>query len=402
MSGSQDVDIIVPQVGEAVAEVTLVRWLKAPGEHVKRGEPLFEVDTDKALVEVEAFVDGTLAEIIIPEGSAVMPQQVVGRVAPSEPGEGATVTARESEPGVPEPTEVGQRLAAELRSAPSSAGDRGGRRAFSPKARRLAESLGVNLETVRGTGPNGLVTARDVEVAQSDAGSQAAERRKLSPMRRTVAERTQASKQQVPHYYLTVDADMTEAQRLRQYCQARLGWSQRPTVTDLIVRASALALGQMPALNVRYHDGQLEIRHTVDVGVAIALDDGLVVPVLATADRVSLQATAQWLRQAAERARQGRLLPQDLAAKSLVVSNLGMYGIDSFFAIIDQPDPMILAAGRVADRLVPVHGQPAVCPMCTLSLSVDHRALDGATAARYLKRVQAHLEDPFELLGASE
>jgi pyruvate dehydrogenase E2 component (dihydrolipoamide acetyltransferase) len=395
MSIPSTVDVIVPQVGEAVAEVRLVRWLKAPGEPVKRGEPLFELDTDKALVEVEAFVDGTLVEIVVPEGGAVLPQQVVGRVLVADSKSPVTLAHTVSQP---EPVTGESQVASPEPLPPTPAGERGERRAVSPKARRLAEQLGLILDMVQGTGPDGLVTVSDVEAAQRAASVYPAQAPSWLSRRQAIAERTLASKQQVPHFYLTVDADMTEARRLRAHCTAELDWPQPPTFTDLIVRATALALAAMPRVNVRYMDGQLEARPSVDIGVAIALDEGLMAPVLAGADQASLRATAEWLRAAAERARQGRLQQQDLRSKSLVVSNLGMYGIDSFIAIIDQPDPMILAVGRVADRVVPVAGQPAVRAMSTLTLSVDHRALDGAVAAQFLKQVQARLESSFDLL----
>lgn len=432
------IEVVVPQVGEAIAEVTLVTWLKSEGDYVRRGEPLFEVDTDKAIVEVEAFAEGTLTQILVPEGGAVMPQQVVALLTPegeaeAAPSPDAEVVAQAAE--VPPPTQavpdvkispVAQRIAAELgvdlskvqgtgpgrrvtaedvhRAAGVEVGKRvpppadGGppRVLASPKARRLAKELGVDLHRLQGTGIDGMIVAEDVQaalVAPRPSGP-----RPLSKLRRSIATRMQLSKQTIPHFYLMVDVDMTQAQHLRTYCGEKLGWEQAPTYTDIVVRACALALADMPALNVTYADEGMVRRGTVGIGIAVSVEDGLIVPVLPTADQLSLRQTSEAARGLIARAREGRLRGGDLSQKSMVVSNLGMYGVDAFVAIIDPPDPMILAVGRIADRVVPVEGQAAIRPMSTLTLSVDHRALDGVAGSEFLTRVKDLLESPFELL----
>lgn len=432
------IEIVVPQVGEAVAEVTLARWLKSEGDYVRPGDVLFEVDTDKAIVEVEAFAEGTLVEILVPDGSPVMPQQVVALLAPAGEAEAAppaeavapTVKPPRAAPGAPDEkvSPVARRLAAELgvslsevrgsgpsgrvmaedvrehASRPSDGGalapaDGGHTRVLaSPKARRVAKDLDVEWRGLVGTGVDGLITAADVEAVAQVAPPVPTGVQPLSKLRRSIAARMQASKQTIPHFYLTVDVDMTQAEQLRIYCRDTLRWERPPTYTDIIVRACALSLAAMPTINVIYTDEGLARRGTVDIGIAVGAEDGLLVPVLPHTDQLSLQEVTQATQALVERARKGRLREADLSQKSMVVSNLGMYGVDTFVAIIDPPDPVILAVGRVADRIVPVEGQAAIRPMSTMTLSVDHRALDGVAGARFLTQVKDSLESPFELL----
>lgn len=299
-----------------MSELQIVRWLKRPGDRVARGEILFEVDTEKTVLEVEAYEDGVLEEISAGDGEVVAPLQRVGALRP-------------------------------LEAAPSRA------------------------LVAAGGGP-------------------------LSRARAALAERTQHSKQQVPHFYLFADVDMTAALRLRE-SMGDAG-DGRPTITALIVRAVALTLAAHPELNASFVDGSLLRRNAVSVGVAVGSDDALVVAVVPDAAGLSLAATAEAVRDATRRAREGRLREADLGPRSTVVSNLGMHGVQAFAAIIDEPDPFIVAVGAVRDAVVAVDGAPAVRPMSTVSLSVDHRALDGIQAARLLGELRGRLERADELL----
>jgi pyruvate dehydrogenase E2 component (dihydrolipoamide acetyltransferase) len=437
------IEIVVPQIGEAISELTIVEWRKQEGDHVKPGEVLFEVDSDKAIVEVDAFIEGTLVKILKPAGSAVLPQDVVALVEPLgsvlEPAPAGEISTHEDGRAAkdePKISPLARRVAEELGidlSARSGSGP-GGRitaddvKAFaehqvavpthapepperviaSPKAKRLAKDQGIDLNGIAGTGLDGLIVTRDLELLVSQslvrAHSQAplhpgASIQPLSKLRQTVATRMQASQQTIPHFYLMVDVDMTHAQNLRAYCTQTLNWERPPTYTDLIVRACALALRAMPSFNVSYSDQGMGQHRSVNIGLAVNTEDGLIVPVLPHADYLSLWDTSQQVREIAERARRGRLNPSDLSEKSMAISNLGMYGVDAFVAIIDIPDPMILAVGQIADRIVPVNGQAVIRPMSTFTLSVDHRALDGVQGARFLTRVKGYFEQPFELLG---
>lgn len=415
------IEIVVPQIGEAVAELTLMNWLKAEGDVVRKGDVLFEVDSDKAIVEVEAYVDGTLLAIHSPAGSAVMPQQVVALLQPAdEPSAAQPKPAPEPERvSAPKVSPVAQRLAADLDvdlatvtgSGPGgritaddvriranhNAPDPAARINASPKAKRLAREQGIDLDTLRGSGINGMVRVRDVEAVQPALPAAASS---LTKLRQTIAARTIQSKQTIPHFYLMADVHMSAVNHLREYCRSR--WEQRPpTYTDMLVRACALALRDHPHMNQHFTDAGLVAHDSVSIGVAVHTDAGLVAPVIPNADSLSLRGLSAAMRDMTDRARAGRLKPSDMGSKSMVVSNLGMYRVDAFVAIIDMPDPMILAVGRVTDRAVVVSGQVGVQPVCTLTLSADHRALDGVPAAQFLEAVVAHLENPFALLGDS-
>ena len=437
------VEIVVPQIGEAVAELTLLAWLKQVGDTVKKGEVLYEIDSDKAIVEVEAFVDGTLTEIFYPDDSSVLPLQVVAIVETIEENSSPIPKSSETSPVESEELKngrkvspVAQRFAIEHDiNLKGVVGTGPGERVViedvrklletnhqanhklvpdllkhpinaSPKARRIARDHNVDLTQLRGTGVDGMIRVKDVEPAsvslsapsQTAIPDVAGQTVELSKIRQTIAKRTSASKRDVPHFYLMVDVDMTESNRLRAYCLDQLKWEKAPTYTAILLRACALALTTFPHANSSYVDNSLIQRTDIHIGVATDTPDGLVVPVIKDADKQGLETISQTLRETAHRARERRLRPTDLGEKSMVISNLGMYAVDQFIAIIDVPDPMILAVGRVADRVVPVNGQIAIKPMCTLSLSIDHRVMDGVQGAQFLERIKDSLEYPFELL----
>lgn len=430
------VEVVVPQIGEAVSELTLTQWIKHAGDVVKAGDVLFEIDSDKAIVEVEAFVDGTLTEVLFGDGASVMPLQVVAAI------ETETLAAAPQEHArPPEPTErmpagngakaspVAERMAADMgidlanisgtgpggritlddvrqydaRRQPSTQTDFVIRPLASPKARLLARQRQIDLALVTGSGSGGMIITRDLERYTPSAPVPVPAPPMIaeapSRMRQVIAQRMTASKQQVPHFYLMTEVNMTQAQALRKYCVDELHWERAPTYTDLLVRACALALRAHPEINRSFQDGGIITHEAINIGVAVSTDDGLVVPTLPDADRTSLREVSANVREVAARAREKRLRPADLTSKSLTISNLGMYRVDAFIAIIDMPDPMILAVGRIADRVVAVDKQVAIQPMCTLTLSVDHRALDGAVAAQFLERIAAILEAPFAILG---
>jgi pyruvate dehydrogenase E2 component (dihydrolipoamide acetyltransferase) len=430
-------EIIIPHVGETTRTVRITRWLKNVGDPVVKGEAILEVETDKAVLEIEAYEDGILDEVVVQEDEEADALQVVGylrstgedaeearavaeRAIRSPEQAAAAIAATAAETGI-SATPVARRLADELgvqidsvegtgphgrvtqadvrrmveeRSARAETGQ--GRVRASPKARQLAKELGVELRAVAGTGADGLVTSDDVR-RTSAAGDRI---HALPKIRRVIAERMSLSKKTVPHFYLMVDADMSGAKRLRGHCTDELGWERPPTYTDIVVRATALAVAGHPELNVEYREeasGWVQ-RLGVGIGVAVSVPDGLIVPVVGDADRLTLQETSDRIRQLTQRARVGRLRAEDFGEKSLVVSNLGMYGVDAFIAIIDVPDPMIVAVGKVADRVAVEDGLPIVRPMATLTLSGDHRVLDGVQAAEFLRDVKRLVESPFDLV----
>lgn len=427
---------MVPQIGEAVAELTLVSWLKHPGDMVKTGDVLFEIDSDKAIVEVEAYVDGRLIEVLAEDGSSVLPLDVVGVIETAAEADIPAASAPEPATEAPQPvpakpieadgkkaTPVAQRIASEQGidlTAITGTGPRGrilaedvfrqvqptdlspaNRRInASPKARRLAKERGVDLSLLQGTGVDGMIRVQDIEAAQSPpAATLNGAVEPLSKLRQTIAMRTLQSKHQVPHFYLMAEVNMSQAQALRSYCVSTAGWERPPTYTAILIRACALALGEMPSLNRSYTDAGLLRHEHISIGVAVDTGEGLMAPVIRDAGKLDLYATATALQDVVQRTQTGRLKPADMGERSMTISNLGMYSVDQFIAIIDQPDPMIMAVGRVADRVVALNGEVAVQPMCTLTLSVDHRVLDGAQGARFLERVKNHLEQPYAILG---
>jgi pyruvate dehydrogenase E2 component (dihydrolipoamide acetyltransferase) len=423
-----EIEIVVPQVGEAVSEVTLVEWLKQEGDEIQKGDVLFTVDTDKAVVEVEAFAEGTLSKILVPAGSAVMPQDVVALLE----GEGEEQAADDRELSERDlkseitASPVAQRVARErgvdlarvegtgpggqitaqdVRLAagrPQGKKPGAGRRApASPKAKRLAQESGVDLANVSGSGEGGLITAADVQASiQRDATAASRDARitPFSKRREAVAQRMSLSKQEIPHFYLMMDVDMSAVNELREHCVSQLGWERPPTYTDLIVKACALALRELPSLNATFTESGRQGRASIDIGVAVGLEDGLIVPIVAGADQLNLEQISQKIRSFSERAKSGRLRGSEVGQKSMVVSNLGMYDVDSFVAIIDVPDPMILAVGKVKDEVVPVDGAVVIRPYCRLTLSIDHRILDGIQGSQFLQHIKKELEAPDHLL----
>jgi len=366
------VEIVVPQVGEAVSEVRIVEWFKSVGDPVEKGEPLFELDTDKAILQVEAFVSGRLIEVRAGAGSEVVPKQIVGLLAVDAPLPMATAQALAAAPHN-EPAEVG----------PLDAARTVGARRATPRARRRAEELGVDIESIGASAPGRQLNAREIEqaAARPDLPDRAQRRREA------IAQRTTANKQTIPHFYSYVDIDMSSAIKFRS------ATDPRPTFTDLIVYSCARVLVDEPRLNVQYSGQRVTARHSVDIGIVVALDEGMIVPVLRSAERLTPEQTSAAVQDLVQRSRNGRLRDYEVGSRAMSVSNLGMYGVDGFSAIVDQSESMILAVGRVADAAVPIGLNVEVRPRCTLTLSADHRVLDGVDAARFLAALRRRLEE---------
>jgi pyruvate dehydrogenase E2 component (dihydrolipoamide acetyltransferase) len=387
-------DVIMPALGVAQEKGTLINWRKSEGQSVTKGEPLMEVETDKATVEIEAPASGILINVTaspgdeIPVGNRIAiiftPGETVDAATPA-PAKSPEVVARKPAPAKTKPTTETKAPRTEVTLA-------------SPAARRIARERGLDLSSVHGSGPEGAILAEDV--VRPDSGQSATpgppkikETIQLTPMRRIVGERMTKSKQTAPHFYLSMDADMTEVTRRRSALKEK-GEELVPSINDFILSASARALKDFPSLNAAFTDQRVEIYSDINIGVAVALEEGLVVPVIRNADRLSLQELAKQSRELAEKARKKKLFPLDYEGGTFTVSNLGMLGVDNFIAIINPPQCAILAVGQVTPRVVP-HGEGiAVRPMMTISLSADHRVVDGAIAARFLQEVKRLLERP--------
>lgn len=364
-------NVIMPALGLAQETGTVLRWLRREGERVRKGEPLLEVETDKATVELEAPADGILTGITAAAGASVPVGQVIGLILAE--GETAAQT-----PG---------------------AGDAATQRVrASPKARRLARERGVDLASLAGTGPGGAALAADVTAAvAADRGRQAPElQAPLSTTWRLMAERTTRSWTTVPHFFLLREVDATALIEGRD--RARRQGGADITYSDVLVKCAALALREHPALNARWDHDLIVTSAEINVGLAVATDQGLVVPVIHGADRLSLAEIARRRSDLVKRARDAMLRPDDLRGGTFTISNLGMYEVDAFTAIINPPQAAILAVGRIAQRVVPVDGTPAVRPMLALSLSCDHRVVDGARGAQFLTALADLLEQQVDQL----
>jgi pyruvate dehydrogenase E2 component (dihydrolipoamide acetyltransferase) len=380
-------DVIMPALGMAQETGKVVRWLKAEGETVAKGEALLEVETDKVTVELESPADGILAGISAAEGADVPVGETIAFVL----AVGETVP----EPVAAVPSEVATVVPRPSRSEADVQAPAGGRRRSlaSPKARRIAAERGVDLAALAGSGPGGAVVAADLD------GSAAASNGVTVPaIWRLMAERTTQSWQSVPHFYLRREVDASRLQSWRAAARSRPG-QERASHTDLLVRLVAEALRRHPRVNSSWSDGAVVRSEQINVGIAVAVDDGLVVPVVHDADRLSLADTVARRIELVDAARAGRLRPEDVTGGTFTVSNLGMYGVDSFDAIVNAPQAAILAVGRVADRVIPVDGQPAVRPVLQLSVSFDHRVVDGARGAEFVETLASLAEEPAGLVG---
>ncbi|MFQ5851135.1 MAG: dihydrolipoamide acetyltransferase family protein [Candidatus Binatia bacterium] len=388
-------DVIMPALGIAQETGMLVNWLKAEGEPVTKGEPLMEVETDKATVEIEAPASGILASVTaavgdnIPVGQTIAVILAPGESLPERPGPVSTSSPGPSvSPAVPPMSN---------RIVEAAASSTVGRIAASPAAKRIAREKGIDLAALKGTGPERRIVAEDVlraAEAQATARGEPPKVREtvpLSAMRRVVGERMAKSKQTAPHFYISMDVDMTEVHK------RRAEWKEKkeevvPSINDFILWACAHALRDFPSLNSTFTDEGVQLLSDINIGMAVAIEDGLVAPVIRNADRLSLQQLAKESRGLAQRAQRKRLFPLDYEGGTFTVSNLGMFGVDHFAAIINPPQCAILAVGQVASRVVPSGDGIEVRAMVTMTLSADHRIVDGVIGARFLQEVKGLLE----------
>ena len=402
-------DVIMPQMGFDMEEGTIVRWLKAEGDNVDRGEPIVEVETDKATVEVESFASGLLRRIVVTEGITVPVGQIIGIIA----------SADEALPQIPSPSTgegqgEGDSPTPSTAASPASviseptptppAPSKGDRILVSPLAKRIAEEKGVDLSTVTGTGPKGRITKEDIltaaeaNQAPAPAPSAMADLSELSKMRQTIARRMTQSKQEMPHFYLTASIDMTRAMTLREELNELWAGEARLTVNDLIIKASALALAKFPAFNSHYADGKIKHNPSLNIGVAIALEDGLIAPAILDCGGRSLKDISAASRDLSTRARNGVLKPQEYTEATIAISNLGMFQIDSFIAIINPKQSASIAVGSVTKQPVVRDGQITIADIMQCTISADHRVVNGAEAAQFVNEIKSYLERPASLL----
>ena len=424
----------MPKMGDTMEEGKILRWIKKEGDPVKKGEMLAEVETDKVNIEIEAFSSGTLRKILVSEGNSAPIGAAIALIgAADEPlaensgGNGVTKTPAPHEPKERSP------VATRAPSSAALAPDKRERIFISPIARRMAQEHRLDYATMQGTGPNGRIIKMDVEAALSrqqpvatatpeavgTPGTQPAlpvsltepiiasidtgevEEIQLSAMRRTIARRLSQSMQTAPHFYVTSVIDTDKLAALRQQINEYAATDPSPvkvSFNDLIVKAVAKALIRVPQVNVSFAEDRILQKKQVHIGVAVALEQGLIVPVLRNVDRRTILEIAREARRLSELAREGKLRPEDFSGGTFTVSNLGMFDVDSFTAVINPPESAILAVGSIIPAPVVVDGQVVVRNRMKVTLSADHRAIDGAMAARFLQEVKRLLEEPFGLI----
>jgi pyruvate dehydrogenase E2 component (dihydrolipoyllysine-residue acetyltransferase) len=431
------IELLMPALSPTMTEGNLARWLKKEGEKIAAGEVIAEIETDKATMEVEAVDEGVLGKIVVAEGAENVPvNAVIGLLL--EEGEDSSAlegfkagAAAPPPPAAPAPVEAPAAAAAPAQK-PASAGNGvdADRIMASPLAKRMAAQAGLDLAALTGSGPHGRIIKVDVERALQGAAAPSAAAPSpavqapapraqapapvpaappaggvtelpLSNMRKVIARRLTESKQTVPHFYLSMDCALDALLKLRKELNARPGADYKLSVNDFVIKAAALALRKVPAANVAFGGDKLFQYHDVDIGVAVAIDDGLVTPVIRRADQKGLVAISGEMRDMAARARDPggmKLKPEEYQGGSMSISNLGMYGVRAFSAVINPPQASILAVGAGEQRPVVREGALAVATLMTATLSIDHRAVDGAIGAQLLEAFKAVIEDPLAML----
>lgn len=391
------ISVVMPALEMAQETGKLLAWRKKAGEAVTKGEPLLEIETDKAVVEVEAPGDGVLAGIAANVGDEIPVGQTIAWLV--RPGEQPPMAGETRSPTARAATGP---LVAAATAAPALVEQPAAIPQISPKARRLAKELGVDFAVIRGTGPDGVITAEDVEAfanasrqtAPGAVGTPTAE--VLTPVARLMAERTTQSWTQVPHFFVSREVDCAELLKVQKNLAGDIEYKHgaRLSITDMLVALAARVLARHPRLNSTWKEGAIHSNKDVNVSVAMAVKDGVVNAVIHNAHTKRLTDICVQRHELTELARANRLRPADLTGGTFTISNLGMYKVDAFAAIIPPMQAAILAVGGIGDRVVAVDGKPAVRPMMTLTLSSDHRVIDGARAAEFLVDLAAAIADP--------
>ena len=433
------INILMPALSPTMTEGTLARWLKKQGESVKAGDVIAEIETDKATMEVEAVDEGVLGKILVADGTegvkvnapiAILVQE--GEAVPETASGPAPAPAAAPSPAPAEaakPAEV-QAPAAAAPAPASNGHDRGERIFASPLAKRVAKEMGIELKGINGTGPNGRIVRADVEAAKaapaaapSAAAPAPAPAAKPAPapaptkaaaitaphslvphttMRRVIAKRLTESKQSVPHFYLTMDIELDALLKLRGELNARSAkdgaGAFKLSVNDMIIKASAVALRRVPKVNASFTEEGVAFYEDVDISVAVAIPDGLITPIIRRADQKGLATISNEMKDLGLRARAGKLKPEEFQGGGFSVSNLGMFGVKDFQAIINPPQAAILAVGAGEQRPVVKDGALAVATVMSATLSVDHRVVDGALGAEWLQAFRAIIQEPLNLM----
>jgi len=427
----------MPVLSPTMTEGNVARWLKAEGERVEAGEAIAEIETDKAMMELEAIEDGVLGKIVVPEGTeGVAVNTVIGVMLDEDEDASAldglsfeapiaappaAPAATPEAPTAPEakvspaPAAAVQPPAAPAAQAAAPSAGAEGRRAASPLARRMAERSGLDLATVTGSGPGGRIVRADIEAALKGGAASVPSNEApsaprpapadgdytevpLSTMRKVIARRLTESKQTIPHFYLTIECEIDRLLALRKELNGREEGGTRLSVNDFVIKAAALALARVPAANASWADTAILRHNSVDVAVAVALEEGLITPIICHADHKGLATISTEMRDLAGRAKEGKLMPEEYQGGTFSISNLGMFGIREFAAVINPPQGAILAIGAGEKRAVVKDDALAVATVMSCTLSADHRVVDGAIGANLLKVFKSLIEGPLTML----
>jgi pyruvate dehydrogenase E2 component (dihydrolipoamide acetyltransferase) len=415
--------IRMPKMSDTMTEGVIVAWLKKVGDNIKPGDILAEVETDKATMELENYVKGTLLHIGIEKGKSVpvdgvlaivgKPGEDISALLGQAPAAGGETEKKDTEKKeavkepvkeeAPQANNTNGSVSAPVKSSENQNQD--GRIKASPLAKKMAQEKGVDVSAVHGSGEGGRVVKRDIENYKSSAGGASApavsgkesfEEIELSQMRKTIARRLSESKNTAPHFYLTMSINMDQAMKARkemnEYSDVKI------SLNDLVIKAVAASLRRNPKANSSWLGDKIRINHHIHIGVAVAIDEGLIVPVVKFADSKSLSQISTEVKDLAEKAKNKKLQPQEFEGNTFTISNLGMYGIDEFTAIINPPDSCILAVGAAKETVVAVNGEFKLSHVMKVTLSCDHRSVDGAVGSMFLQTFKELLENPVKLL----
>ncbi len=405
------IQLLMPALSPTMTEGTLGKWIKKEGDHVNPGDVMAEIETDKATMEFEAVDSGIIAKILVPENShGVKVNSVIAILA--EEGEDIQECINSYQPTeikVSETIEVASEISQAIQSI-----QKDDKRVFaSPLAKKIASQNDVDLSKLTGSGPYGRIVKDDVlgakktlvkaekiahEIPQVTTESTSVE---LSIMRKVIAQRLVESKTTVPHFYLMVDCNVTKLVQLREEINhnfAQVSSTKKISVNDMILRATGLSLSMMPAVNASWANDKIIQYNSVDISVAVALDDGLITPIVRNANNKSLSVISDEVKSLVKKAKEGKLRPDEFQGGSISISNLGMYSIDSFLAIINPPQSCILSVGGISKKPIVVNDEIKIASIMTIGISCDHRVVDGALAAEFINKIKSHLENPLSLI----
>lgn len=418
------IEILMPALSPTMTEGKLAKWLKKEGDKVKSGDLIAEIETDKATMEFEAVDDGTIGKILVAEGSegVAVNQPIAILLEDGEAMSAAKATpvpAKAAAPVAAAPAPAAKPAATTASaSQPTAAKPNNDRAVASPLAKRMATNAGIDLSAVRGSGPNGRIVKADVDQALAGGTTKAAPAAQRpsvpsgpvpdfgqsyteianSSVRKIIAKRLLEAKQTIPHFYLTIECNIDELMSLRTQLNSRPGADYKLSVNDFVIKAVAAALRKVPAANATWTDEAIRRYDNIDISVAVATPDGLITPIIRNADQKGLAAISNEMKDLAGRAKDKKLKPEEFQGGGFSISNLGMFGIKEFSAIINPPQSCILAVGKAEQRPIVKNGAIAIATMMSCTLSVDHRSVDGAVGAAFMQAFQAIIEEPLTVL----